>query len=362
MAGRRGSGDRPGLFLIRGEAGIGKTRLAEKELIDWVPPSQRDSAPPPRAVMPAKAGLAYTPIASVAQERHAAGGIDGARSASWLTDIARLRPEMLASRPDVSAPGPPGRDLATAAAASKRSRPGVPRLPRRSSSSPTTCNGPTATPSSGFSISCARHPTRAVSSSGPCARKRSRTIRPLVQMLRSSRTGRSRWRLIALRAARSSGRPRRNWQAPSPSRRWTKRHCARTFRWKNQGHPLFIVERGRMDLVNQPRRPDPERLPRVQSCGGASGAAVGRRAGGRRGRGGRRPRLPVRHSRRRERPRGGRARPRARRVVAPPCRPRAARGAMGLRSRPDPGAGLRAASGPARKPSASIGASRRVWS
>jgi DNA-binding SARP family transcriptional activator len=88
------------LFLIRGEAGIGKTRLAE-ELIDWC---RLNGVAAANARCYAGEGrLAYAPIAAWLNSeavRPALMRLDP----SWATDVARLRPDLLAGRPDVPAP------------------------------------------------------------------------------------------------------------------------------------------------------------------------------------------------------------------------------------------------------------------
>ena len=97
---RTTTADRTRLFVIRGEAGIGKTRLAE-ELVDW---SRANGINAMTARCYAGEGrLAYAPIAAWLKDdalRPALMRLD----ASCMTDIARLRPELLALRPDVPAP------------------------------------------------------------------------------------------------------------------------------------------------------------------------------------------------------------------------------------------------------------------
>ena len=90
----------PSLVLIRGEAGIGKSRLAE-ELIDWC---RLENVTGVTARCYAGEGrLAYAPIAAWLKS-------DGLQPAfrtleeAWLTDVARLRPELIATRPDMTAP------------------------------------------------------------------------------------------------------------------------------------------------------------------------------------------------------------------------------------------------------------------
>jgi tetratricopeptide (TPR) repeat protein len=88
------------LFAIRGEAGIGKTRLAE-ELIDW---GRANGVTAASARCYAGEGrLAYAPIAAWLKSdalRPALTRLDP----PWVTDVARLCPEILATRPTVSAP------------------------------------------------------------------------------------------------------------------------------------------------------------------------------------------------------------------------------------------------------------------
>lgn len=91
---------RPSLVLIRGEAGIGKSRLAE-ELIDWC---RLESVTAVAARCYAGEGrLAYAPIASWLKSDALQPTLRTLDEA-WLTDVARLHPELVASRPDVAAP------------------------------------------------------------------------------------------------------------------------------------------------------------------------------------------------------------------------------------------------------------------
>ncbi|MGE5813999.1 MAG: ATP-binding protein, partial [Acidobacteriota bacterium] len=88
------------LFLIRGEAGIGKTRLAE-ELLDW---SRLNGITAVTARCYAGEGrLAYAPVAAWLKSealRPALLQLDQ----PWITDVARLHADILAARPDVPAP------------------------------------------------------------------------------------------------------------------------------------------------------------------------------------------------------------------------------------------------------------------
>jgi len=86
--------------LIRGEAGIGKTRLAE-ELVDWCRAKNINTAT--TRCYPGEGRLAYAPIAGWL-ESDAMTGTLATLDPVWLTDVARLRPELLTKRADVPAP------------------------------------------------------------------------------------------------------------------------------------------------------------------------------------------------------------------------------------------------------------------
>ncbi len=92
------------LLLVRGEAGIGKTRLVE-ELVDWCRAKNINVAT--TRCYPGEGRLAYAPIAAWLQSGALSatlGTLDGV----WLTDIARLHPKLLTTRPEVA---PPDRQL-----------------------------------------------------------------------------------------------------------------------------------------------------------------------------------------------------------------------------------------------------------
>ena len=89
---------RPRLALITGEAGIGKTRLAEA-LAAWV---GRQGIPALTAACYAAGGeLAYAPV--VAWLR---GQPRPALADPWLRELSRLLPEILVERPNLPAPAP----------------------------------------------------------------------------------------------------------------------------------------------------------------------------------------------------------------------------------------------------------------
>jgi len=88
------------MLILRGEAGIGKTRLAE-ELIDWATAKRLRSAT--TRCFAGEGRLAYAPIAAwlrAPSMQHALRGLD----AVWLSEIARLYPQLLQGRQDVAPP------------------------------------------------------------------------------------------------------------------------------------------------------------------------------------------------------------------------------------------------------------------
>jgi DNA-binding SARP family transcriptional activator len=95
---RKASAGRPHLVLISGEAGIGKTRLAE-ELVQW---ADRQGIPTASARCYAAEGeLAYAPVAAWLR------ALPLPRlEPVWLTEVARVLPEVLAHQADLSPPGP----------------------------------------------------------------------------------------------------------------------------------------------------------------------------------------------------------------------------------------------------------------
>ncbi len=88
----------PQLVLISGEAGIGKTRLAE-ELLQW---ANRQGLPTASAYCYAAAGaLAYAPVTAWLRARPLPP-----LAPLWLSEVARLLPEIPVAFPAVPPPGP----------------------------------------------------------------------------------------------------------------------------------------------------------------------------------------------------------------------------------------------------------------
>jgi DNA-binding SARP family transcriptional activator len=91
---------RPRLVLIRGDAGIGKTRLAE-ELVDWC--HVNNVVALTSRCYAGEGQLAYAPIVAWLKSQAMQSALVGL-DASYVADIARLHPEIAAARPDVPVP------------------------------------------------------------------------------------------------------------------------------------------------------------------------------------------------------------------------------------------------------------------
>jgi len=95
---RTASSRRPFFALITGEAGIGKTRLAE-ELVQWT--SRQGIATATARCYTIERELAYAPVAAWLR------ALPRPRlEPVWQTELARILPDLLAERPDIPPPGP----------------------------------------------------------------------------------------------------------------------------------------------------------------------------------------------------------------------------------------------------------------
>jgi DNA-binding SARP family transcriptional activator len=92
------SAGRPHFVLVAGEAGIGKTRLAE-ELTQWA--NRQGISGATASCYAAEGGLAYAPVVTWLRARPLPP-----LEPVWRSEIARLLPELLAEQPDLSPPGP----------------------------------------------------------------------------------------------------------------------------------------------------------------------------------------------------------------------------------------------------------------
>jgi predicted ATPase/DNA-binding SARP family transcriptional activator len=99
---QQASGGHAHFVLIAGEAGIGKTRLAD-ELLDWA--AQQGIAVARARAYQAEGGLPYAAAAEWLRSAPIIGRLP-VLDDPWLSEIARLLPELLVDRPDLAAPGP----------------------------------------------------------------------------------------------------------------------------------------------------------------------------------------------------------------------------------------------------------------
>ncbi len=99
---RTASSGRPHFFLLCGEAGIGKTRLAE-ELLTWV--ERQGIASAMTRCYATEEGLAYAPVAAWLRSGALQRGLL-ALADVWLTEVARLLPNLLVDKPGLPPIGP----------------------------------------------------------------------------------------------------------------------------------------------------------------------------------------------------------------------------------------------------------------
>jgi len=94
----------PQMLLLKGEAGIGKTRLAE-ELYAWV--ARRGVAAATARCYPQVSGAAlpYAPVAEWLSDPAFSARLAGLDDA-WLIEVARIAPVLMAGRPHLELPGP----------------------------------------------------------------------------------------------------------------------------------------------------------------------------------------------------------------------------------------------------------------
>jgi len=90
------------LVLLTGEAGIGKTRLAE-ELLAW---ASRQGIPSASAhCYASESGLAYAPVTAWLRTDALQENLPSLDE-MWLSEVARLLPELLVGHPEIPPPGP----------------------------------------------------------------------------------------------------------------------------------------------------------------------------------------------------------------------------------------------------------------
>jgi serine/threonine protein kinase len=149
----------PHLLVLSGEAGIGKTRLAE-ELFSWV--AQQDLSTARAACYAVEGELAYAPVGFWLRAEAIRSGLSSL-PALWLSEVARFVPQILVEHPGLPPPGP----LTERWQRQASLKPWPVRFWRRASPyccSWTICSGVTTRRSNGCTTSCASIPPPACSS------------------------------------------------------------------------------------------------------------------------------------------------------------------------------------------------------
>jgi DNA-binding SARP family transcriptional activator len=90
------------LLVLSGEAGVGKTRLAE-ELLRWA--GRQGMITAAARCYAAEGDLAYTPVADLIRSDALRPGL-AHLAAEWLSEIARVAPDLITTRPEVQRPDP----------------------------------------------------------------------------------------------------------------------------------------------------------------------------------------------------------------------------------------------------------------
>jgi DNA-binding SARP family transcriptional activator len=243
------------LFVIRGEAGIGKTRLAE-ELLDWC--NVKSISTVAARCYAGEGRLAYAPIAGWLKSEVLQPTFMTMEGSS-LADVARLRPELVMSRPEIPVPD---RQLESW----QRLRFFEALAQAFRSAAPLVLFADDLQWADADTIEWLQYFLR--SASGTCClvvgtvRSEEAQDNPPLERLLGHLEQSGLLSTIELGPLDSDATAR--LAAEVMERQLDEAAQARTFR-DTEGHPLFIVERGRMDLAGQPGASSDNQLPRVQS-------------------------------------------------------------------------------------------------
>jgi DNA-binding SARP family transcriptional activator len=252
---RSAATDRTRLFLIRGEAGIGKTRLAE-ELSDWARLNGITAAT--ARCYAGEGRLAYAPIAAWLKTEALWPALMQLEPA-WMTDVARLRPELLAARLDVPAPD---RQLESW----QRLRFFEALTQAFRSAAPLVLIVDDLQWADGDTIEWLQYFVRSVADTrclvvGTVRAEEEQDNPPLGRLLRHLERD-SLMTAIVLGPLDRTATAQLAGEVGEHA--LDEAMLARIFR-ETEGHPLFIVERGRMDAARQPGADGGVALPQVQS-------------------------------------------------------------------------------------------------
>jgi DNA-binding SARP family transcriptional activator len=242
------------MFVIRGEAGIGKTRLAE-ELIDWC--RLKNISTVTARCYAGEGRLAYAPIATWLKSEVLQPTLM-TMDAAWLTDVARIRPELIASRPEVPAP-----DRQLESWQRLRFFEAVTQVFR--SAAPLLLVADDLQWADADTIEWLQYFLRSASETSclvvATVRAEEEQDNPALKRLLAHLERQEAVAAVSLGALDSAASAQ--LAAAVMERQLDEATQARTFR-ETEGHPLFIVERGRMDMAGSPGAASVQ-LPRVQS-------------------------------------------------------------------------------------------------
>ena len=252
---RSASEGRAQLLLIRGEAGIGKTRLGE-ELVDWC--TLHEITTVTARCYAGEGRLAYAPIVTWLKTPSLQPTLMRL-DAYWMTEVARLRPELLASRAEIPAP-----DSQLESWQRVRFFDAVAQVFR--SAAPLLLVIDDLQWADGDSIEWLQYFLRSADDArclvvGTVRAEEEQDNPPLVRMLaRLERDD----RVTAISLGPLDADATAQLAGAVAEQPLDKSDQAQAFR-ETEGHPLFIIERGRMGMAKQTGTADAHASPQVHS-------------------------------------------------------------------------------------------------